>query len=407
MTVHPSIAREGCGTDHGALSDAALRTTLMRAFWHWTGSPVDAEDLTQSTLLEAWRSARRPDDPDDERRWIFGVARNVLARWRREHGRRARFELPESDGQIALLGERTDLDAELERDELVDLLDHALATLPAESRRALLLRYVDELPQAEIARRLGISEGALESRLQRGKQAMKAHLITEQPEEAVSLGLLTTDHDWAQTRIWCPDCGSHRLVGRWDDAGHLALDCPGCDLLGGRRARIISSPASGPGVRRFPDLDRRSFKAASNRINKGMHLATFTGMDARPECATCGGPVGIVRHDGSLFGYPELEFRCRRCAAPWIWSYLPGATASHPAIQRFARARSRIRFLPLPSVEHLGRETIAMAWECVKTGRRIVALRDAETLRFRGVFDGDTPVSDDALASTRVETPPG
>ena len=42
--------------------------------------------------------------------------------------------------------------------ELIDLLDRALALLPPETRDALVQHYVDELPQAEIARRLGASE---------------------------------------------------------------------------------------------------------------------------------------------------------------------------------------------------------------------------------------------------------
>ncbi len=168
------------------------RRQLWRVFRAWTGNPAVADDLTQETLIEAWRSPHRPTGEPDLTQWLFGVARNVLRRHRRDQGRESRLllDVPDDDRAfaLALASDSLDLDAELEREDIVALLDAALARIPAESRRALLMRYVDELPQREIADRLGIEEGALEGKLHRGKRALHRHLVIDGQELARAQG---------------------------------------------------------------------------------------------------------------------------------------------------------------------------------------------------------------------------
>jgi RNA polymerase sigma-70 factor (ECF subfamily) len=57
----------------------------------------------------------------------------------------------------------------------------ALAALPARQRAALVLCYYEERSQAEAAALLGVTEGALESLLSRGRAAMKKWLQEELP----------------------------------------------------------------------------------------------------------------------------------------------------------------------------------------------------------------------------------
>ena len=68
-------------------------------------------------------------------------------------------------------------DENLDKIELQDLLDQAMRHLTPRERRIMYLRFVDELPQAEVARRLGISQMHV-SRLQR---AAVEHLKRELP----------------------------------------------------------------------------------------------------------------------------------------------------------------------------------------------------------------------------------
>jgi RNA polymerase sigma-70 factor (ECF subfamily) len=160
---------------------AALeRTSLVRLCARITGDPDAAEDLAQETLLEALRNAHKLHDLTGRPQWLAAIARNVCLRWARKRGRElsrmaqvgdSASDLPEIDDWPA---DDFDLEMELERRELVELLDRALALLPAETRDVLVHRYVHESPHAEIAARLQVTEQAVWMRLNRGKLLLLA-----------------------------------------------------------------------------------------------------------------------------------------------------------------------------------------------------------------------------------------
>ena len=191
-----------------------------------------AEDLAQETLTEAWRNPAQAARP--ERRGPLAVgdrpprlrAVGIRARGRDLTRHAAR------DGGVEREPSADDLDlaVELERDDLARLLDRALAHLPVETRAALVARYVEGSPQAQVALRLGLSEGAVAMRLRRGKLALRRLLATELRDEAAAYGLAGGDDGrWEDARLWCPVCGRHRLAARLLRAtGELTLRCPGC-----------------------------------------------------------------------------------------------------------------------------------------------------------------------------------
>jgi RNA polymerase sigma-70 factor (ECF subfamily) len=103
---------------------------------------------------------------DDPVAWVRRVAWNLaVSRWRRArtamlHLHRQRPIEPQMDGPSP------------ERVALVA----ALATLPPQQRRAVVLHYLADLPLAEIAAREGVAEGTVKSWLHRGRAALSARL---------------------------------------------------------------------------------------------------------------------------------------------------------------------------------------------------------------------------------------
>jgi RNA polymerase sigma factor (sigma-70 family) len=199
-----------------------------------------AEDLAQETLLEAWRHAHKLQDPDGYAPWLSAIARNVCLRWRHRQGREglhlARPGLQHGEDTSILLNAQADdfdLEVELERHELATLLDRALALLPADTRAALVERYVGETPLAEAAARLGMSDSGLKARLHRGKLTLRRVLVRDFPDESAAYGILPADtHTGQETRIWCSQCGQARLLGIFDrERGELSLGCPHCTPL--------------------------------------------------------------------------------------------------------------------------------------------------------------------------------
>ncbi|HST88794.1 MAG TPA: RNA polymerase sigma factor, partial [Ktedonobacterales bacterium] len=130
-----------CERDVGAFEAAlaAERARLVRLCARITGDADAAEDLAQETLVEAWRARGRLRDPGGLSPWLAAIARNVCLRWARGRGRelarRAEIAAAGLDGTPPTLDDLSDGDediaVDLERGELAQLLDRALALLPA------------------------------------------------------------------------------------------------------------------------------------------------------------------------------------------------------------------------------------------------------------------------------------
>jgi len=362
---------------------AAERARLVRLCLGLTGDRQAAEDLAQETLLIALQQKHTLRDPARHAQWLSGIARNLCLHWTRRRGlERARSVQPHprDDAQTSLLDELpsddVDLDTDLERSELVALLDQALGLLPPETREALVRRYVQDLPHGEVAARLGVGEEAVKKRVERGKSALRRILATDLRQEALSYGLVLPRDDGEQeTRVWCPGCGRHRLVGRFHpDEGELYLRCPGCSrpgaqYMGARMGDLLQ------GLRTHkPALSR-----CLNVIDERFHRRLVDGATPCPECGDLlpirtGAPPD---NQAPWAGDEGIYLWCARCGLHNVetWHSL---TWSLPEAQRFWRDNPRMRFLPEREVEAAGSPAIVTGFESLTGSARleVVTLRD-------------------------------
>jgi RNA polymerase sigma-70 factor (ECF subfamily) len=146
---------------------------LFRFAYRLTGSAADAEDVVQECFLELLRPACAFDPARAPlRTWLFGIARNqALKRLRRR-----------DHADVERTGTTTP-ETELLRAELRGLVGHAVLELPEKQREVLVLTHYEKMPLAEIAELLEIDLGAVKSRLQRARAALKESLAACRSEK--------------------------------------------------------------------------------------------------------------------------------------------------------------------------------------------------------------------------------
>ena len=139
-------------------------------------SPDLAEDLVQETMINVWTKAGMYDPAKGTvLTWVFTIARNLrIDRIRRESSRPL-AELGDYDAPSDAPGS----EEVLARKDEARCVTRALAGIPPEQREILMLSFVDDVPQSEIARRLNLPIGTVKSRMRLAYNHLRKTL--EQP----------------------------------------------------------------------------------------------------------------------------------------------------------------------------------------------------------------------------------
>ena len=168
----PRVAPQAAATQGLYERHAAKIQSYCR---HQLGSREEAEDAVQTTFMNAFRALGRGVVPESEAAWLFKIAENVCLSRRRSSWRRNRIESP-SDFDVI---EEVVPGPSRQRDELIGIED-ALAGMPEQQRRAILLREWQGLSYREIAEELEVSQSAVETLIFRARRSLAQGL--EQPD---------------------------------------------------------------------------------------------------------------------------------------------------------------------------------------------------------------------------------
>ena len=127
-----------------------------------TGNRDEAQECVQEAFVRAWSHRRELSQAHSPDAWVRTTAyRLAVSRWRREQLARRR-----PDRALQALPQPTG-----PNESRVALMT-ALARLPEDQRRALVLHHLCDLPVREVAAEVGVPEGTIKARLSRGRAAL-------------------------------------------------------------------------------------------------------------------------------------------------------------------------------------------------------------------------------------------
>ena len=151
---------------------------IYNYIYYRTGDHQDAEDLTARTFHRALRHiSRYVDRGAPFSAYLYRIAHNVVANWHRDNSRRQIISLDELVvGTLRREGPAS-LTEELEEQ---NLLLQAVRRLPPERQQLLILKFVEQMRNAEIAEVMGRTEGAIKSLYHRTLVALREEFSTSQ-----------------------------------------------------------------------------------------------------------------------------------------------------------------------------------------------------------------------------------
>ena len=165
---------------------------VFNVAYKFVGRHDEAEDLAQDIFLRLFKSLKTFDRRANFATWLISVSRNLCIdhyrSMRREH------EIVTHDVDVVALAQPSAIDSPhtvLERRDRVALLRAALDKLAPSLRTAVILRDIQELSYQEIAARLGVPEGTVKSRINRGRTELARQIarLRERQESTARTGV--------------------------------------------------------------------------------------------------------------------------------------------------------------------------------------------------------------------------
>ncbi|MGC4191724.1 MAG: RNA polymerase sigma factor [Thermomicrobiales bacterium] len=361
---------------HAGFSEtvAAERDWLV----HWFllrcgGSPSVAEDLTQETLLSAWRIRTRFTAGErGARPWLAAIARNVLLRWQRASGG-SRLDLlaPEVADTLPDANDSLDPVWFSEQDDLRNALGRALETVSPAARDLLVRRYLHEESIADIALAEGQTAAHVGVRLQRARNAVRKAIDDLFPEDFADELAAISPTITTPSRLWCPTCGSTRLIKTvWRDGSSYHLHCPVCCaeathyVMGWfRPPRCVDTRIPGNTANLSPSM------SAQELLDRTFGtLWTIMHRDNLVRCPRCSTPVFTRPTPWVETTDPDrnIEFWCPRCGNLHQQGNLSSVAMNHPSGNAFWRNEGQIRTEPIQETTVEGQDAILVTLSAVQ-----------------------------------------
>ncbi|MGB0144129.1 MAG: RNA polymerase sigma factor [Akkermansiaceae bacterium] len=145
-----------------------------------TNQSPDTEDIAQQVFIRLWKSAKRYQPTAKFTTFLFTITRNLVFSASRQKTRRKEHSLEQQEDESHRTAEDQSIgarpDDNLAQQELREIVDRAITSLPEKQRLAVILRRYEQMPYEEIASVLELSVSAVKSQLFRARTALRESL---------------------------------------------------------------------------------------------------------------------------------------------------------------------------------------------------------------------------------------
>jgi RNA polymerase sigma-70 factor, ECF subfamily len=179
------------GKDNSAweLVVGRYKRKVFHIAYKFTGRHDDAEDLTQEIFLKVFRSLDKFNRDADFSTWLSSVARNFCIDHYRASKREKEVLVEDLVAfDLAPASAGSSPHRLLEDRDRRSFLRRGLEALPDKLREAVVLRDLQGLSYQEMADRLGLPEGTVKSRINRGREELSRLLLRAQQSERAGRG---------------------------------------------------------------------------------------------------------------------------------------------------------------------------------------------------------------------------
>lgn len=154
--------------------------------YKFVGRHDEAEDLTQDIFLRIFKSLHTFDRRANFQTWLISISRNLCIDHYRSKRKERETMARDVDAATLTPASRDRLpDSQLEQLDVRELVRTALAELGPSLREAVVLRDLQDFSYLEIADRLGLPEGTVKSRINRGRLELARQVRRLQAQKPV------------------------------------------------------------------------------------------------------------------------------------------------------------------------------------------------------------------------------
>lgn len=150
-------------------------TRIYNYIFYRVGSEDDAEDITSRVFYRAFGHIKNYEEKGIPfSAWLYRIAHNLIANWHRDRQRRKEVSLDDQPE----IPQRQDMpETMVEKHQEMELLLKGIRRIAPDRQQLILLKYLEDLSNAEIAQIMGRTEGAIKSLYHRALIALKDEMI--------------------------------------------------------------------------------------------------------------------------------------------------------------------------------------------------------------------------------------